>query len=444
MSSSRHVPPAANEAVNRGITLVCLEGNIPSKQIPREIDAAAAKFSGIRVQNYNGECGTLRWVGELGKESIWGKGLHGAVEYDTPAPGNPHMSDGIFIPFKTALAMRRDSKGTPTSPTSDGADETAEAAGVSPAPAVVNGSFVRYASCPPGTCGFAPLRHLYYETIPDAIAKVRAYFTSEKPEPYVATEMHDVMIVKFLIARQFNWDKVVLMLSNHAEWRKTAPVYNPEAVFDPGMAEFFPIGDCIGTDMEGNLLHYCRPGLAGAISPVDFVKRFGEQQCADWHLQEVLHMQDRLKQQNFVAKRYTVIYDLKNLGSVDTKVISWGKAVGQLDQDHNPEMLARAFMINAPLLFRGIYSIFQLVMDERTKDKVRVLGSDYHHEISKYIDAENLPEFAGGTDTTWLSNGGAIGKKVTVEAWAAIQEERNRAATEAFAAPGTPASPQNI
>jgi hypothetical protein len=434
-ASAPHVMPVVNETDNNGISLVCLEASISPKQIPKSIAESAAKFDGIRVQNYIGETGTLRWVGELGKESQWGKGIHGAVQYDTPSENNPHRTDGVFIPFKVALAERRAAKMLAASAASAAAiaaiqeaddDETEEVAKegevVDNTPAST--AQVRYATCPPSTCGFTPLRHLYYEVIPSALKKLRHHFTEVQPTPYVANEMHDVMLIKFLIARQFNWEKVLIMLSNHAEWRKTVPPYDPNCVFDPAMAEGFPIGDSEGTDMEGNLLHYSRPGCGGAISPGDFVKKFGEETCHEWHLQEVLGMQEKLKSQNFVAKRYTFIYDLKDIGAVDSTSINWGRAIGQLDQDHNPEMLSRVFIINTPLLFRGAFSIFALIMDERTKDKIKVLGSDYHKELAKYIDSEYLPDFAGGTNRSWMSNGGIVGKRVTPEEWAIISKER--------------------
>eukprot|EP00658_Telonema_sp_P-2_P001992 TRINITY_DN10749_c0_g1_i2.p1 TRINITY_DN10749_c0_g1~~TRINITY_DN10749_c0_g1_i2.p1 ORF type:complete len:158 (-),score=50.27 TRINITY_DN10749_c0_g1_i2:637-1110(-) len=148
-------------------------------------------------------------------------------------------------------------------------------------------------------------------------------------------------------------------------------------------------------------------------------------------------MQEKLKSQNFEAKRYTFIYDLKDIGSVDSTSINWGRAIGQLDQDHNPEMLARVFIINTPLLFRGAFNIFALIMDERTKEKVKVLGSDYQKELSKYIDAEYLPEFAGGSNRSWFSNGGNVGKRVTPEEWSIISKERKAAAASAASSSST-------
>ena len=228
-SAAPHVMPVVNETVNNGIPLVSLESTISSKQIPKSITESAAKFDGIRVQNYIGETGTLRWVGELGKESQWGKGTHGAVEYDTPSLNTPHRTDGIFIPYKVALAERRAAKGLAASAASAAAvaalhddedlDETTGEVDTTPS----STTQVRYATCPPSTCGFTPLRHLYYEVIPAAIKKIRHHFTEVQPIPFVANEMHDVMLVKFLIARQFTWDKVTLMQSMTQPWLKASP-----------------------------------------------------------------------------------------------------------------------------------------------------------------------------------------------------------------------------
>ena len=63
------------------------------------------------------------------------------------------------------------------------------------------------------------------------------------------------------------------------------------------------------------------------------------------------------------------------------------------------------FIVNAPMLFSGIWSMIKIWLDEKTKSKITIIGSSYKEELLKYvtkiyilkIDAENLPDFLGGT-----------------------------------------------
>ena len=55
------------------------------------------------------------------------------------------------------------------------------------------------------------------------------------------------------------------------------------------------------------------------------------------------------------------------------------------------------YIINAPMLFTSVWYLLTPLMDEVTYKKITILGSDYQKELSKVIDAQNLPEMYGGT-----------------------------------------------
>jgi len=57
------------------------------------------------------------------------------------------------------------------------------------------------------------------------------------------------------------------------------------------------------------------------------------------------------------------------------------------------------FVINAQWFFRGIWKVAKGFLDERTRQKVQVLGSDYLSSLLEVIDEENLPLFLGGKCT---------------------------------------------
>eukprot|EP00758_Cryptobia_borreli_P004671 Tbor_TRINITY_DN4512_c0_g1::TRINITY_DN4512_c0_g1_i1::g.15776::m.15776 len=339
------------------IQQVCLTKSSRKKEI----------VPGLRVQNHNGESGVVMWVGELGKESPYGKGTHCAVQFDIPNLENKSRNDGIYI-----------------------------------------GTNTRVCTCPSGTCDVLPLHLLFFESNALAISLLRGHFGNR------IDDIHDVTLVKFLIARKFNWPKVVEMLENHLKWLKENP-YDVDFSFDPLMAHYYPVGDGEGTDNEGNLLHFVRPGAGGLCTPSAYVKKFGIEVLRKWHTYEILEMQDKIKLSGYTKTRYTFIYDLKSIGKISSNVREFGKMIAKIAQDHNPEILARTFMINAPVMFVGAYKFFSVFMDDRTKDKVKIFGTSYKKDLLKYIDEKYLPDFCGFENKSWLSKGGQVGKYVKTD-----------------------------
>jgi hypothetical protein len=54
------------------------------------------------------------------------------------------------------------------------------------------------------------------------------------------------------------------------------------------------------------------------------------------------------------------------------------------------------FIINAPMLFTGVWAMIKMWIDEKTREKIHILGSSYKKELLKHIDPENLPDFIDG------------------------------------------------
>ena len=66
------------------------------------------------------------------------------------------------------------------------------------------------------------------------------------------------------------------------------------------------------------------------------------------------------------------------------------------------------YIVNAPMLFSGIWAIVKPWIDEKTRNKIKILGSSFHKDLFEHvnllyeyklfsqIEAENLPDFLGG------------------------------------------------
>jgi hypothetical protein len=52
--------------------------------------------------------------------------------------------------------------------------------------------------------------------------------------------------------------------------------------------------------------------------------------------------------------------------------------------------------IKCNLLFRSFYSAVKIFLDAKTKEKIKVFGTDYKNGLLEKIDSQNLPKFFGG------------------------------------------------
>jgi len=92
------------------------------------------------------------------------------------------------------------------------------------------------------------------------------------------------------------------------------------------------------------------------------------------------------------------ILDLKgsSMKMMSKQVYNFIQLASKIGQDNYPEILGNMFIINAPMLFSGIWTMIKPWLDEKTRNKIKIIGSNFQKELYEYIDPENLPEFLGG------------------------------------------------
>ena len=59
--------------------------------------------------------------------------------------------------------------------------------------------------------------------------------------------------------------------------------------------------------------------------------------------------------------------------------------------------MGATFVINAPMIFSAVWAIIKGFLDEKTRSKIIIKGTDYLETILEHVDKENLPKFLGGT-----------------------------------------------
>ncbi|KAI8340691.1 CRAL-TRIO domain-containing protein [Chlamydoabsidia padenii] len=106
----------------------------------------------------------------------------------------------------------------------------------------------------------------------------------------------------------------------------------------------------------------------------------------------------------------TIIFDCTHMGlwQFHMSGLLKLKQVADYVQSYYPETLNRLFVVNAPSAFLVMWKIVKPWLNEKTLDKVQILGKDYPTELLKYIDREALPSFLGGDCTCSHMPGGCV------------------------------------
>lgn len=81
------------------------------------------------------------------------------------------------------------------------------------------------------------------------------------------------------------------------------------------------------------------------------------------------------------------------------KVYGLIQIAAKVGSDNYPEIMGQTFIVNAPFLFTGVWAIVKSFLDEKTRKKILIKGGSYQKDLLELVEAENLPDFLGGTCT---------------------------------------------
>ncbi|CBI37122.3 hypothetical protein VitviT2T_009803 [Vitis vinifera] len=216
--------------------------------------------------------------------------------------------------------------------------------------------------------------------------------------PSKGHEGTDIILLKFLKARDFKVSEAFNMLRRTLIWRrefKTEGIL--EENFGPELENVVYINS---TDKEGHPLCY---NVCGAFKDRDFYKKtFGsEAKCEEFLRWRVQSMEKVIQNLNFTAggvDSMVQILDLKNSPRPSNKELRLvtKKAITLL-QDNYPELIFRHIVINVPFWYYASHTLISKFISQRTKSKfILARPSGVADTLLKFIAPENLPVQYGG------------------------------------------------
>ncbi|XP_072033750.1 SEC14-like protein 2 isoform X2 [Amphiura filiformis] len=212
----------------------------------------------------------------------------------------------------------------------------------------------------------------------------------------------DYYLTRFLRARNFDLAKSEEMLRNCLIWREKMKIDTIQQDFKlPEVADKYWAGgvldgydkdDCpvwlvpIGNFDPKGLLHSMKHGDLIKVNLL--VLEYQYEQFAI-----------RTKEIGKQIGQLTLIVDLENLGlqhlwkpgiELFTKVL-------MIMEKNYPDTLRRILVVRAPAIFPVAYTLIKPFLQEYTRRKLKVLGSNWRDVLRQHVDKDILPEYWGGT-----------------------------------------------
>ncbi|XP_071910293.1 patellin-6-like [Coffea arabica] len=210
-------------------------------------------------------------------------------------------------------------------------------------------------------------------------------------------ERADVILLKFLRARDFRVADSVHMLLKCLYWRKD---FEADKILDEdlGFKELEGVVAYMhGHDREGHPVCY---NAYGVFKDKDMYERiFGDEEKLKkflrWRVQVLERGIELLHFKPGGVNSIIQVTDLKDMPKRELRVAS--NHIMSLFQDNYPEMVARKIFINVPWYFSVLYSMFSPFLTQRTKSKFVISKEGNVAEtLYKFVRPENVPVQYGG------------------------------------------------
>ncbi|QCD77410.1 4-nitrophenyl phosphatase [Vigna unguiculata] len=236
--------------------------------------------------------------------------------------------------------------------------------------------------------------------------------------PSKGAEGIDVVLLKFLRAREFRVSDAFEMLKKTLKWRKES---NIDSLVDEEFAsDLASAAYMSGVDHEGHPVCY---NVFGAFESEElYQKTFGTEEKRSeflrWRCQMMEKGIQKLNLKPGGVSSLLQINDLKNSPGISNKELRVAtKQTVAILQDNYPEMVAKNIFINVPFWYYALNALLSPFLTQRTKSKIVVARPNKVTEtLTKYIPIEEIPVQYGGfkreNDAEFSSQDGAVSELI--------------------------------
>jgi hypothetical protein len=233
------------------------------------------------------------------------------------------------------------------------------------------------------------------------------------------------MAARYLRARKGDVGKAAEMLHNTLKWRLE---FKPDDIKWQDVALEHETGKMYanGYDREGHPILVMRPRNENTKG----------QEGQLLNLVYILNTAIRLMSPG--VEQWVLVLDFGGYSLKNAPPMKTSRAVLDIMQNHFPERLARAVLLDPPTLFYASYKIVEPFVDKHTREKVCFLRGkpeQLREQLNQYFDLSKLEQGLSG-DLPYTYNHAQYGAQRSQEDEIAAQQRAQRAAVNAAPAVG--------
>ena len=214
------------------------------------------------------------------------------------------------------------------------------------------------------------------------------------------------MMLRFLRSRKYDIEKTKQMWADMLQWRRE---FGADTIMEDfefkeidEVRKYYPQGTH-GVDKDGRPVYIERLGLVDSnkLLQITTMDRYLKYHVGEFEKTFNVKMPACSIAANKHIDQSTTILDVQGVGlkSMNKAARDLLQRLQKIGGDNYPESLNRIFIINAGSGFRILWNTVKSFLDPKTTSKIHVLGNKYQSNLLEIIDANELPEFLGGTCT---------------------------------------------
>ncbi|XP_022093237.1 SEC14-like protein 2 [Acanthaster planci] len=214
-------------------------------------------------------------------------------------------------------------------------------------------------------------------------------------------EHDDHCLLRYLRARAFDLKESEAMFRKAKSWRESMKVDAIYKNFEmPKVCEMYWCGGLVGHDKVGSPIYIVplgnldMKGLMHSCRTSEMVK------IIIYYLEQVYKdLEEQSKMLGRNVEGLILLFDFEGVGAHHL----WKPGIDlfneflTLFEQYYPEIIKTTYVLKPPKIFPIIFALVRPFLRERTKQKIQILGSNWREVLLKHIDANELPEFWGGT-----------------------------------------------
>ncbi|GAB5353210.1 hypothetical protein AAMO2058_000018200 [Amorphochlora amoebiformis] len=221
-------------------------------------------------------------------------------------------------------------------------------------------------------------------------------------------ETQDLILLRFLRARNFEVKKAYKLLSDDIAWRKDKDVKSLKKKTerevlgcDPKlMHTHLPVWHQ-GCDKQGRPVIY---KIFGNFQIWEVTKHTSLEKLIDHHLWQMESYMDLTRENSkkfrHIVETVTVVVDAKDwrLSLFTKEATKFLYRISKVDSDHFPERMGRLIVVNAPYLLSVAWKVIRGWLDPKTQKKVQIVRgpNEYEPILKDWISESSLCDEYGG------------------------------------------------